>query len=389
MMIRSLFGAFRAFRGIVNSPGAPAFSTELEPCPQTSRVSFLDPADPRDRASWLELWNRWPDREIMAHPDYVRLFARPQDRVIAAILTNDDGGILYPFIVRPLAKEPWGVTDGHACDLITAYGYGGPFGWNVTYEETESFWAQFDEWARDQEAVTSFDRLSLFPEQLLSFNGDVEAKGLNIIRRLDLPESELWADYAPKVRQNVNYARRQGLRVEADSSGKRLDEFMAIYNSTMTRRNASRDYFHPRKFFESIIRDLFGHFVFFYLDLNGRAISSELVLFSKKSTYSFLGGSLKEAFELRGNDLLKHEIFTWCRNAGKKCVVLGGGYRGADGIFAFKKTFAPTGAVAFNIGKRTFDPALSQRMVDRRRSWEKERGVEWSPDPEYFPVYRA
>jgi hypothetical protein len=352
-------------------------------------VEFLDPGEPRDRAAWLELWNRWPDREVMAHPDYVRLFARPADRVVAAALRSDEGGILYPLIVRPLAAEPWGAAEGQACDLTTAYGYGGPFGWNVTEEETQVFWAEFDEWARNQEAVTSFDRLSLFPEQLLQFKGEVETKGSNIVRGLDLSESDLWSDYAPKVRCNVNHARRLGLHVESDSSGERLDEFMEIYNSTMTRRNACKAYFHPRGFFESIIRDLAGHFSFFHLSLKGRAISSELVLLSENSSYSFLGGSLKEAFDLRANDLLKHEIITWCRNAGKKVLILGGGYRGADGILAFKKTFAPNGEVAFRVGKRTYDAALCERMADERRSWEKQRGNDWNPDPQYFPVYRA
>jgi hypothetical protein len=361
----------------------------LDVVPQDSRLEFLDPAEPQDRATWLELWNSWPDREVMAHPDYVRLFARPMDRVVAAVLRSDGGGILYPFIVRPLATEPWGRGEGKACDLTTAYGYGGPFGWNVTDEESRMFWAEFDEWALNQGAVTSFDRLSLFPEQLLPFNGEIETKGSNIVRRLDLSETVLWSEYASKVRQNVNHARRLGLTVEPDSTGKRLDEFMEIYVSTMTRRNASKAYFHPRSFFETLIHDLAGHFSFFHLSLKGRAISSELVLLSQNSSYSFLGGSLKEAFDLRANDLFKHEIITWCRNAGKKVLVLGGGYRGADGIFAFKKSFAPRGEVAFRVGKKTYDPTLHQRLADARRSWEKTQGNDWAPDPQYFPVYRA
>jgi hypothetical protein len=376
MMIRSLSDTFPALRG----PDA---------LPQTSGVEFLDQGDPRDRAAWLDLWNRWPGREIMAHPDYVRLFARPMDRVVAASLRSDEGGILYPFIVRPLSAEPWGAAEGRACDLTSAYGYGGPFGWNVTEEQARVFWAEFDEWACKQQAVTSFDRLSLFPEQLLSFNGDLETRGLNIVRRLDLPETDLWSDYAPKVRCNVNHARRLGLTVEAESSGKRLDEFMEIYISTMTRRNASSGYFHPRSFFESVLRDLAGHVSFFHLVLNGKAISSELVLLSERSSYSYLGGSRKEALELRANDLLKHEIITWCRNAGKKVFVLGGGYRGTDGIFAFKKSFAPKGEVAFRIGKKTYNAALCQRMAEERRSWEKKQGNDWNPDPQHFPVYRA
>src|SRR5688500_14525301 len=133
---------------------------------RTSRVEFLDPGDPLDRAAWLEIWNSWPDREIMAHPDYVRLFARPADRVVAAAFRSDGGGILYPLIVRPLTAEPWGAAEGSACDLTTPYGYGGPFAWNVTDQETRDFWTAFDGWARSQDAVTSFDRLSLFPENL-------------------------------------------------------------------------------------------------------------------------------------------------------------------------------------------------------------------------------
>jgi len=388
MMIRSLLGAFRAVRGFVPPFGEASVASQVA-APQTSRVEFLDPADPGDRASWLELWNRWPDREVMAHPDYVKLFARPQDRVVAATLRCDGGGILYPYILRPLAAEPWGAAGRRECDLSTAYGYGGPFGWNVSGEETRRFWAEFDDWAWEQEVVTTFDRLSLFPSQLLPFNGDLEAKGPNIVRGLELSEADLWADYAPKVRQNVNHARRAGLEVESDPSGKRLEEFMEIYISTMTRRNASQGYFHPRSFFESIIRDLAGHFTFFHLIWKGRAISSELVLLSENSSYSYLGGSLKEAFDLRANDLFKHEIFTWCRNAGKTALVLGGGYRGADGIFAFKKSFAPAGEVAFKVGKRTYDAALAAEMAVQRRVWEGKRGVSWIPDPEFFPVYRA
>lgn len=360
------------------------------PILRSSRVEFLDAADSRGRAAWLELWQSWPDREIMAHPDYVRLFARPSDRVVAAALRSDGGGILYPLIRRPLAAEPWGASAGEACDLTTAYGYGGPFAWNATEEETLVFWTAFDVWARKQNAVSSFDRLSLFPEQLLPFQGDLETKGANIVRRLDVSEAELWADYAHKVRQNVNHARRLGLRVEADPEGKRLDAFMEIYTATMKRRNASPEYFHSRRFFESILRDLAGQVCFFHLlDLNGKSISTELVLLSRSSSYSYLGGSLKEAFDLRANDLLKHEIITWCRNAGKKVFVLGGGYRGADGILAFKKSFAPQGEVNFQVGKRTWDEALSRRMSELRRAWEKERGNDWVPDPQYFPVYRA
>jgi hypothetical protein len=73
----------------------------------------------------------------------------------------------------------------------------------------------------------------------------------------------------------------------------------------------------------------------------------------------------------------------------ERAVVLGGGYRGADGIFAFKKSLAPKGEVAFRVGKKTYNAALAQRMAEERRSWETKQGNDWIPDPQYFPVYRA
>jgi hypothetical protein len=385
-MIRSLWDSPAA----VQSSGTPIGGGGLPSEEHVAGpVEFLDPGSPRDRAAWQALWDSWPDREIMAHPDYVRLFARPGDRVVAAVLQSGSGGILYPFILRPMATEPWGVSEGRACDLTTPYGYGGPFGWNVSGEEIRTFWAAFDAWARARQVVSSFDRLSLFPDQQIPFEGEVEVKGANIVRRLDLSDAELWGEYAHKVRQNVNHGRRLGLRVEADATGRRLDEFMEIYLSTMMRRNASSGYFHPRSFFESILRDLGGHFAFFHIDCDGKALSSELVLLSKRNAYSFLGGSLKLAFDLRANDLLKHEIITWCRNAGKEALVLGGGYRGSDGILAFKRSFAPNGETDFKVGKRIYDEARYRRLEEQRRSWEWERGGRWIPDPQHFPAYRA
>jgi len=197
---------------------------------QELQIRVLDAGRLEDRAAWLELWNEWPDREIMAHPDYARLFARPQDRVLAITSRTAGGAVLYPIILRPLAQEPWGLE---AFDTTTPYGYGGPSAWGVTPSEADSFWAGFDAWAQRQKVVTSFARLSLFPEKMLPWHGRVERSGPNIIRRLDLTEAEIWAEYSYKVRQNVQRARRQGLNVECDLSGARLDEFLAVFLATL------------------------------------------------------------------------------------------------------------------------------------------------------------
>ena len=359
------------------------------PSSSISEFAVLDAAVPPDRDTWIQLWESWPDREVMAHPEFVRLFAQEGQQVLAAAARGERGGVLYPFILRPLASEPWNPPGTAGCDLTTAYGYGGPFAWGVPPDEARTFWSRFDRWARERKVVTSFARLSVFPEDLLPFDGEIAVNSPNVVRTLELSDEELWNDYLPKVRRNVRRARSRGCELQVDPDGLRLEEFHRIYTATMTRRNASSYYFFKPEFFESLVHHLHGHCAFFHVIHEGKAVSSELVLLSRRHAYFFLGGTLSEAFDLRPNDFLQHETFRWCRSAGKSALVLGGGYRGSEGLLKYKKSFAPRGEVPFQVGTKTYAPELAERLVSERRRWEASRGVDWNPEPGFFPAYRS
>jgi hypothetical protein len=355
----------------------------------TARVEFLDAARPEDRQRWFEVWSAWPRRDLMAHPDYVRLFTRPGDRAVAAVLRTRAGGILYPVIVRPLAAEPWAEAGARGCDLTTAYGYGGPFQWGATEGDAKTFWTQFDAWALREGAATSFARLSLFSDDLLPFNGDVVSNGPNVVVRVDVPKQTLWSDYRSEARRSIGLARDRNVTIAFDPAGERLDEFLGVYTSTMDRRGASSGYYFPRSFFETFIRDLSGHFTFVHALAGGRVISSEIVLLSAAHATSYLGGTLAEGFALAPNYLIKHESFLWCRDQGKKAVVLGGGYQPNDGILRYKQRFTRAADRTFLLGRRTFDVAAERGLVGRRREWERGRGREWAPAADFFPGYRS
>ena len=379
----------------MSKAATPVTELHLLPIPEAPptlsglQVRILDGGVAEDRQAWLDLWHQWPDAEVMAHPDYVRLFARPQDRFLAAAVRTARGGILYPFLARPLALEPWSPPGLNAWDTTTPYGYGGPFAWNSAPEETMDFWPNFECWARREQIVTSFARLSLFADQRIPFDGQVEFNGPNIVRSLNETEDEIWSSYEPKVRKNVRRARERGCSLRIDTAGSGLDEFLRVYTATMERRNASSQYFFPRSFFESLIRGLERHFVFFHVLLGGKVVSTELVLLSARHAYSFLGGTLEEAFDARPNDFLKHESFLWCRAAGKKAVVLGGGYHGQEGLLRYKQAFAPSGSMPFTVGKKSYNAVLTGTLLDHRADWEQARASGWQRDPAFFPPYRA
>ncbi|OPZ45993.1 MAG: hypothetical protein BWY95_01838 [Bacteroidetes bacterium ADurb.BinA104] len=340
-----------------------------------------------DRSLWLNAWASWEEREVAAHPTYCELFCRPDDQAMCCLMEDDEGTVLFPFILRPLSAEPWATEYGHARDIITPYGYGGPFAWGDP--DWRLFWHEFNEWARDSDIVSLFARLSLFRDQLIPFDGCVETRAQNIVRTLDMPIDKLWMDYRHKVRKNVSKACRSGLEVEVDYDGARLDDFLDVYYETMQRHNAGEFYYFGHEFFDTLVRDLDGNFAFFHATQNQHVVSTELVLLSTSHIYSFLGGTKVEAFDMRANDLLKHSIVEWGVQRGKKAYVLGGGYECEDGIFKYKVSFAPDGQVPFRVGSRIYDPSVYMSLVGERKRWESEHGVQWNPSRRFFPEYRG
>lgn len=342
-----------------------------------------------ERQLWLGLWQRWPGREVFAHPTYVELFAAPDDLVRCAVLESEHGTVLFPFIARPLADEAW--TDVPALDLTTAYGYGGPFVVDAADSASlaDEFWPAFRAEARALGAVSLFARLTLFEEDRLPWpEGMVELKR-NVVRRLDLPADEIWRDYEHKVRKNVRIAERNGLRVTVDTEGVTLDDFLRIYEATMARVGATDTYYFPPDFYERLIREVPGSVAFFHVQDGDRVVSTELVLVSARHIYSFLGGTDADAFRKRPNDLLKHEVIRWGSAQGKAAYVLGGGYDGEDGIFRYKKSFASHGVLPYYVGRMIFDPARYEELVAARDDWERQHGRIWQPGPDFFPAYRG
>jgi hypothetical protein len=330
-----------------------------------------------DSAEWLSHWSSWPAREVYAHPGYASLYEDGQTRAVCAAWRSEGGGVLYPFLLRDLRGEPF-LAD--AVDTITPYGYGGAFCWGVDRDTVAvEFWRVFDEWAAEQPVVSELVRFALFDDELLPYPGEPEQRLVNVVRDLEPSADEIWMDFEHKVRKNVKKARRAGVEIELDPEGARLDDFLRLYAHTLERRDAPERYGFPREFFERIHERLGGQFVYAHALHENRVVSSELVLLSARNAYSFLGGTDSDAFDLRPNDLLKHDVILWAKDAGKRRFVLGGGYSADDGIFRYKRSFAPHGLVPFFIGRRVLQPGLYGELAEKTGA---------TGDSAFFPAYR-
>ncbi|WP_403022462.1 lipid II:glycine glycyltransferase FemX [Salinibacterium sp. GXW1014] len=351
------------------------------------RFCVWDAADPGQEALWVEFWKTMPNTEVSAHPGYVKRFIEHGERALCAAMTTEKGErIMLPFVLRPIESLD-GL--GPLADICSPYGYGGPWTWGSEHHiPTVRFWQEFDTWARAHSVVSQFIRFSLDAGVEADFPGIVRARTNNIVVSLAPTEEFLWTGFEHKVRKNVNKARRSGITVSMDESGDSLDDFLRIYAETMRRRDADAGYYFPREFFEAINSELAGQYVYANALLDGEVVSTELVLVSGDTIYSFLGGTSEHAFKFRPNDLLKFEVMLWAKARGKSRFVLGGGASPGDGIERYKRCFAPTGVVEFRTGELIVAPDEFQKLVDRRKSDFSVADKAWPSQSDYFPAYR-
>ncbi|WP_351189623.1 GNAT family N-acetyltransferase [Shewanella sp. TB4-MNA-CIBAN-0142] len=353
------------------------------------QFDILNYSEPDQYERWLKIWNDWRGREVFAHPEYGNLFCEEHSTFMAIYLMTPSGGILFPMIKRPIDSEEWSRSPEPVYDVISPYGYGGPFIWGDGAEYADIFWKLYESWCKENSIITTFARLSLFSYQIATPAYGVSSPYSNIVRSLTEPESEILSDYKHAVRKSIKKAIRSNLQIIIDDKGNFLDDFMRIYYLTMNRVAANNGYFFSESFFKTIINKLNGSFVFLHVLSDDEVISSELVLVSDDNIYSFLGGTNPDFNHMSPNNFLKHEIVKWGQSHGKSNFVLGGGYTKDDGIFKYKQAMAPNGELSFKTFKSIHCKDQYEQLILDRRNWEVDNNIQWVADNSFFPCYRS
>ena len=345
-------------------------------------MKLLNPGNASDRDRWLCLWQA-SGREPFAHPGYVELYAGGEAQARCALYESYGGQIFYPFLLRSIPKaiatKPAATP---AFDIISPYGYGGPLlvekptdkgvpeiennDPSIQKEQKTAlfsrFYREFHLWARNNNVVSEFVRFYLFSEAREHYYGLVESPIQNVVVDLQPPLDAIRKNLPYNVRRNIRIAEQSGLHVVEDPWGSRLDDHLHVYYDTMKRRRAKAFYFFPKEWFERLMEQMPGCFTFFHTMHKDTVVASELVLTANNRAYSFLSSTLREHFNLRPAHLLKHHIIQWAKNKAYSELVLGGGQKPNDGIYAFKKSFAPKGIAPFHTGKMIFDEKTYQAL---------------------------
>lgn len=281
---------------------------------------------------------------------------------------------------RDIAKDPHfiGKLPENTCfDFASPYGYGG---WILEGEGDKTpLFAAYMDWCRGNGIISEFIRFSPLNDRIFPHYGELVPRAHDVVRDLGLPMEEIYMDFEHKVRKNVKKAETYGLKIQIDACGACMKDFLSIYYRTMDRNHAEGTFYFDEAFYKQI-NTMTGNYLYFNVLLDGKVISTELVLLGANVMHSYLGGTDNEYFPLRANDFLKYHIIRWGHEHNYRFFVLGGGYGADDGIFRYKKSFAPQGIIRFYTGHTIFDQEEYQNLLAQRVDL---------PENNFFPRYRA
>ncbi len=183
--------------------------------------------------------------------------------------------------------------------------------------------------------------------------------------------------FKQSVRKDVRKAGRNGIVCFSEANCDHLDDFIDIYKHTMTRNGAGEFYYFPKEYFSNLPKLLPENFHFFYAMVDDEIVACELVLHHGKYGHSFLGGTRREALPLGANPALKLEIIRILKELGCEHFLLGGGAKPNDGVFSFKKAYAPNGVhpscIGGNIWNKGVYDALNKEYVSSEAGTESNR----------------
>lgn len=322
--------------------------------------------------------------EVYYQWQYVDAFYKIGDGIPKLAYAELNGEYVYNvFFLRNVAKDLKLENDNfnNIYDIVTPYGYGGVTCTSINQKLLDFYFNNFSKYCENNNIISEFVRLCPFSENYVNYNNyyNLIQFSKTVSMKLENPE-QIWNDLESRCRNTIRKAKKNNLVVKNGFNKKMLDEFIKIYNDTMSRDTANSYYFFNEEFFQSILENLKEFAKIYTVYLEDKPISSSIIMFNGKSAHYHLSGTLSEYMKYGANNLGLYEIaLDLCKN-GYKQFHLGGGYGGdSSPLLKFKKSFNKFGELDFYIAKKIWNEKKYKDICDL---------VGISENEKFFPAYR-
>jgi len=343
------------------------------------REHFLTIAD-------RDAWERYlpAHRSVFGSLGYARIcqaFRSCSPRLY--VVESDEAAIAYPLLLRSLADLPFQVDAKAKWDSSTP-NFTGPLIFGSDSKVAAAFPELRNALFRGEGIVAEFAHLHPWSQFGTVLKGDCDYDRDIVWVDTSLSIDELWGTHLEHAcRKKIKQAERAGVRILSASSDDHIREFYRVYRHTMERNQAKESYYLSYEFFRAFRDELPENSRFVLAEYRGQIVAVTLCLYDRNDAFCLYGGADSAFNHVRPTNAVFWDLIRWAHEAGKKRLVLGGGYTLNDGIFRFKAGFSRL-RQPFFVYKRVHLPQEYESLEQRFRQFS---GLTGEPIG-YFPAYR-
>lgn len=298
------------------------------------------------------------------------------------LISYDDGRWQLPLLVREL-------TSGYR-DAISPYGYGGIY-CSHEVSDPHTLWRQTRDHLDRLGVISIFIRDSPLvptyrPPEALAI---VDDHPTFYLRRMD--EEEAWQSMEGRARTAIRKAVKNGLsatlRKVTEPDLEPDSPFRTLYESTMKRVGASKEYIFDNTYYRTLLSGLKEDLYIAVAERESEVLAASLFMVGETGMHYHLSGSTKDAFKLGATNLILWEAWRFAISLQLPGLHLGGGVRKGDSLEKFKKSFGGDQARYSAYGV-IIDPELYETETSRAAA-----ALHCSDSDllagGFFPAYRA
>ena len=326
----------------------------------------------------------WPD--VYFTPGYGRA---EEVRTGAAWLSliAEDGAWQMPLLRQDLGDGHW--------DAVSPYGYAGiHIAPDLLPDRAAKYAQDAVEVLRQEGCVTVFLRHSpLFATSTLPCRRvDVTSDHPVQAVALTTPDA-MWAAAEGRMRTAVRKAEKSALTArvrpseEADFAVS-ANTFRSLYEATMRRVDARASYSFNDGYYATLLAQLADALQLVEVtDASGLLVAAALIMEHGEVQHYHLSGSDPDAAKQGANNLLLWSAMLHGAGRGNRTFLLGGGLKGEDALYRFKRSFGGQRLAFEATGYVIDEDAYASRTADRARVLRV--STESLLESSFFPAYRS
>ncbi len=322
-------------------------------------------------------------KDIYFDKNYGKLYEKcEKGEAINFELKSNNGLIINQFIKREI---PIKINNQSYYDIITPYGYGGPYivESNNKEELIKDYEKAFSEYCKNNNIVAEFIRFHPLFNNAKDFNTiyDISMNRYTLGTNLKDFEDPIKSEFSKSCRQNIRKKIESGISYKITLKPTDLTEFKKVYYSTMDRNEASDYYYFDDEYFEKMKKYYHDNLILVEAIYNDKTIAAGLYYLCNKIIHIHLSGTLKEYLNMSPAYILRYAITIWGKENGYELIHHGGGRSSSeeDNLYKFKKQFAKNTKFEFYIGKKVWNKAIYNKLC---QSQNIDQSIE------FFPAYR-